>query len=92
LQDEDMPLPGTGDDNEEQMFESAQGMLNGVRNENDMEMQDDTGMGQTGNVNAQPQTATSNEPRKPNKVRITTPYLTKYERARILGTRALQIR
>ena len=34
-------------------------------------------------VNAEPQ---------PNKVRITTPYLTKYERARVLGTRALQIR
>lgn len=30
--------------------------------------------------------------RQPNTVRITTPYLTKYERARILGTRALQIR
>lgn len=30
--------------------------------------------------------------RQPNKERITTPYLTKYERARILGTRALQIR
>lgn len=30
--------------------------------------------------------------RQPNKDRITTPYLTKYERARILGTRALQIR
>jgi len=29
--------------------------------------------------------------RQPNQVRITTPYLTKYERARILGTRALQI-
>ncbi|KAJ1301525.1 hypothetical protein OPQ81_008773 [Rhizoctonia solani] len=29
--------------------------------------------------------------RQPNKERITTPYLTKYERARILGTRALQI-
>jgi len=29
--------------------------------------------------------------RKPNKVRVTTPYLTKYERARVLGTRALQI-
>lgn len=28
---------------------------------------------------------------QPNKVRTTTPYLTKYERARILGTRALQI-
>ena len=30
--------------------------------------------------------------RQPNKNRVTTPYLTKYERARILGTRALQIR
>jgi hypothetical protein len=30
--------------------------------------------------------------RQPNKERITTRYLTKYERARILGTRALQIR
>ncbi|KAE8210627.1 hypothetical protein CF327_g5526 [Tilletia walkeri] len=28
---------------------------------------------------------------KPNAERITTPYMTKYERARILGTRALQI-
>ncbi|KAG8999649.1 DNA-directed RNA polymerases I II and III subunit RPABC2 [Tulasnella sp. JGI-2019a] len=28
---------------------------------------------------------------KPNEVKITTPYMTKYERARILGTRALQI-
>lgn len=28
---------------------------------------------------------------QPNKERITTPYLTKYERARVLGTRALQI-
>lgn len=27
-----------------------------------------------------------------NRERITTPYMTKYERARILGTRALQIR
>ncbi|KIM33870.1 hypothetical protein M408DRAFT_60270 [Serendipita vermifera MAFF 305830] len=40
----------------------------------------------------QPQQAqAATEPRKPNKVRITTPYLTKYERARVLGTRALQI-
>lgn len=29
--------------------------------------------------------------KQPNKKRITTRYLTKYERARILGTRALQI-
>jgi len=38
-----------------------------------------------------PPTGLSGE-RQPNKVRVTTPYLTKYERARILGTRALQIR
>lgn len=32
------------------------------------------------------------EKKIPNDQRITTPYMTKYERARILGTRALQIR
>ncbi|KAG0745784.1 hypothetical protein G6F57_003574 [Rhizopus arrhizus] len=31
------------------------------------------------------------EQSSPNKVRQTTPYMTKYEKARILGTRALQI-
>ncbi|GAA5841544.1 hypothetical protein JCM5353_006612 [Sporobolomyces roseus] len=30
-------------------------------------------------------------PKTANKERVTTPYMTKYERARILGTRALQI-
>nr|ODN90929.1 DNA-directed RNA polymerase I, II, and III subunit RPABC2 [Cryptococcus depauperatus CBS 7855] len=28
---------------------------------------------------------------KANEIRVTTPYMTKYERARVLGTRALQI-
>lgn len=32
------------------------------------------------------------EKKIPNDKRSTTPYMTKYERARILGTRALQIR
>ena len=32
------------------------------------------------------------EKKVPNDQRTTTPYMTKYERARILGTRALQIR
>lgn len=32
------------------------------------------------------------EKKIPNEQRITTPYMTKYEKARILGTRALQIR
>ncbi|KRZ10905.1 DNA-directed RNA polymerases I, II, and III subunit RPABC2 [Trichinella zimbabwensis] len=31
------------------------------------------------------------EPDRKTKIRITTPYMTKYERARVLGTRALQI-
>lgn len=99
LQDEDMPLPAAGDENEEQMYDSAQGLLNSVRNDIDMDMQDATSGSQpfvNGNVGSnqqqQQQSQSSMEPRKPNKVRITTPYLTKYERARVLGTRALQIR
>lgn len=34
----------------------------------------------------------SDDKRVPNDQRTTTPYMTKYERARLLGTRALQIR
>lgn len=41
---------------------------------------------------AAPAPAQQQGERQPNKVRVTTRYLTKYERARILGTRALQIR
>ncbi|KAF8632946.1 hypothetical protein AX15_001552 [Amanita polypyramis BW_CC] len=44
-----------------------------------------------GNSEEAPTGAGLSGERQPNKVRITTPYLTKYERARILGTRALQI-
>ncbi|GAA5962577.1 hypothetical protein JCM5350_007570 [Sporobolomyces pararoseus] len=36
-------------------------------------------------------TANGHTPKHANKERVTTPYMTKYERARILGTRALQI-
>ena len=38
------------------------------------------------------QIVTSAETTTPVNQRVTTPYLTKYERARILGTRALQLR
>ncbi|KAJ2914254.1 hypothetical protein MD484_g6127, partial [Candolleomyces efflorescens] len=60
--------------------DSAQ--VNGVHEENDQEM-----------ANGEAAAAVSGvtEQRQSNKVRVTTPYLTKYERARILGTRALQI-
>jgi hypothetical protein len=92
-----MPYPETGDapENEEQMYDTAEGMLNGVRNDHDLDMQDPSQRqsGGSGRVDgAAQQQPSSTEHRKPNQVRITTPYLTKYERARVLGTRALQIR
>ncbi|KAJ5996077.1 hypothetical protein N7499_007606 [Penicillium canescens] len=46
----------------------------------------DPNAGYTGKVMEQ-----SREKKVPNDQRTTTPYLTKYERARVLGTRALQI-
>ena len=57
------------------------GVVNGVDGDQEMANGEETttGTGITGEL-------------QPNKVRVTTPYLTKYERARILGTRALQIR
>ncbi|KAF8973640.1 RNA polymerase, subunit omega/K/RPB6 [Flammula alnicola] len=60
--------------------EVTHGGLNGADGDQEMANGEDTtaGAGITGE-------------RQPNKVRVTTPYLTKYERARILGTRALQI-
>lgn len=42
-------------------------------------------------MNPNAQVGTAAEPQE-NKVKMTTPYMTKYERARVLGTRALQIR
>ncbi|CAH3129540.1 unnamed protein product [Pocillopora meandrina] len=50
--------------------------------EDDLEPTEDTD-----NIDILPTTEESQEPTK----RITTPYMTKYERARVLGTRALQI-
>jgi len=44
----------------------------------------------SGEGGEQIRTQMAGEP-QPNKERVTTPYLTKYERARVLGTRALQI-
>lgn len=43
---------------------------------------------QTGNA---PKPATELDKKIPDEKRTTTPYMTKYERARVLGTRALQI-
>ncbi|CAL1694041.1 unnamed protein product [Somion occarium] len=66
--------------------------LNGAEPEQDQEMAN----GETLQAQAEEQPSAAGGAgltgeREANKVRITTPYLTKYERARVLGTRALQI-
>ncbi|KAF9056593.1 RNA polymerase, subunit omega/K/RPB6 [Panaeolus papilionaceus] len=71
---------GQGDQADEGGAETAHDPANGA--DGDQEM---------GNNDAAAAPTTINGDRQPNKVRVTTPYLTKYERARILGTRALQI-
>ena len=53
---------------------------------------DHQGQKENGTAEAQSLLPPLEDMRQANKERITTPYLTKYERARILGTRALQIR
>jgi DNA-directed RNA polymerase I, II, and III subunit RPABC2 len=46
-----------------------------------------------GDASAGSQKPTNDSDKKiPDEKRSTTPYMTKYERARVLGTRALQIR
>lgn len=47
----------------------------------------------TGDPNvSQKKPTNENDKKIPDEKRTTTPYMTKYERARVLGTRALQIR
>ena len=65
--------------------------MNGVEGLNGAELDHDMAPGSAPQEPSGPPSGLSGE-RQPNKVRVTTPYLTKYERARILGTRALQIR
>ncbi|CCL98125.1 uncharacterized protein FIBRA_00119 [Fibroporia radiculosa] len=64
-------------------FEGA----NGTGQDQDQEMAN----GEAQSLDAGTSGAGMRGERQPNKVRVTTPYLTKYERARVLGTRALQI-
>jgi DNA-directed RNA polymerase I, II, and III subunit RPABC2 len=85
FQEENYDLPGQDQDGaaagEGEGEESQANAVNGT----------DADQLMTNNEEAPVSTGVSGE-RQPNKVRVTTPYLTKYERARILGTRALQIR
>ena len=101
MSDEEDPIgSGDGFDNaggvfEEDRPEADEDMRGGAENNNDEGGGDDgldvtgertvvVGMGDETTASGAPSTATATE-------RITTRYLTKYERARVLGTRALQI-
>lgn len=78
-----MPAGDTGEDGVAAAGEDGAQLngVNGVDHDQEMANGEETAVG-AGLVGE----------RQPNKVRVTTPYLTKYERARVLGTRALQIR
>lgn len=77
-----MPLGETGEDGVATGEDGNQiNGVNGVDHDQEMPHADEAAVG-----------AGLAGERQPNKVRVTTPYLTKYERARVLGTRALQIR
>ena len=80
------PIPGDGEaEDGAQVNGTGEHAVNGHEHDQDMA---------GGEEQAQPQASSVplQGDRQPNKVRVTTPYLTKYERARVLGTRALQIR
>ncbi|KAF8516723.1 subunit common to RNA polymerase I [Hysterangium stoloniferum] len=86
---QDVPFDEEPDNVQEQEGDAEGGLVNG-----DVQMN-----GVDGHVGSQSQSQPNTDgdiagvqgERQPNKVRVTTPYLTKYERARVLGTRALQI-
>jgi len=80
LQDGEAPAEETGEEALHVGEDGVNGAVNGVDGDQEMANGEETTAG-TGIAGEQ----------QPNKVRVTTPYLTKYERARILGTRALQI-
>jgi DNA-directed RNA polymerase I, II, and III subunit RPABC2 len=77
---------GAADDNE--AVNRANGQSNGVNGVpgNQVVAVGETGAGRKGGVLG------IREKKIPNDKRTTTPFMTKYERARVLGTRALQIR
>jgi len=74
--------------------EGEQAGLDGEQDPNQTNGVDGFGAGDQEMTDSQPAPVPAQQQgeRQPNKVRVTTRYLTKYERARILGTRALQIR
>ncbi|PPR00036.1 hypothetical protein CVT24_009045 [Panaeolus cyanescens] len=95
--DYDYDGPGFGDDAFDDNYdllgnENGQGeQADDTAGDNQEGLNGAEGDQETGTNGAAVATTTIAGEPQPNKVRVTTPYLTKYERARILGTRALQI-
>jgi len=83
-------------------YEGEDDMMNGMDEDRPLDEEEHEnaaeGEGTSGMAGVEPARADKTKPGRrqefttPNDVRVTTRYMTKYERARILGTRALQIR
>lgn len=76
---------------DEDQFDNS-GTLNGHTGQDDSKTTDGRTIVESGTAaNGAPRKKTAKELAVPREDRNTTPYMTKYERARVLGTRALQI-
>lgn len=82
-------------DNEDQLTLSRRQFHQGYQNADDaqefLEAQHEMQDGAADVVESGERPEGAQMPEQANEERVTTPYMTKYERARILGTRALQI-
>lgn len=67
-------------------------MTNGNNTQNNIVHMEDASQPRGGGAQKKSTAAGTLDKKIPNDQRNTTPYMTKYERARVLGTRALQIR
>ncbi|KZT30862.1 putative DNA-directed RNA polymerase subunit [Neolentinus lepideus HHB14362 ss-1] len=89
---QDQEQDPSAQDHDPQLQTNGEVTHNGIGGLNGHTQVEDTGDGDAGGGAETSQAqGDSMAERQPNKIRVTTPYLTKYERARILGTRALQI-
>lgn len=67
-------------------------MTNGNNTQNNIVHMEDPSQTRGGGAQKKNTVAGTRDKKIPDDQRSTTPYMTKYERARVLGTRALQIR
>lgn len=80
------------EEDEVEEYWSDEAMEGGDKNADDQENVVVSGDAAAAAAQAKAGVKSMKDRRIPNEDRMTTPYMTKYEKARILGTRALQIR